>query len=274
VNHPQLRALYDQDQRIAVVYPDVRREATPDVVRHVSTMEAGEGVILYSRLDEGNVQRVIREQVAYFEGLEQGFEWKLYDYDTPSDLMGRLVAYGFEVEEAEAIMVLDLARAPEVLLQPLRHTVRQIARVEELEDVLRVKRQVWGQDYADLERYLADTITGHPERMSVYAAYVDHEPACAGRIEFPEGSRFASLWGGSTVEEYRGRGLYTALLAVRTQEAKARGLDFLTVDASPMSRPILEKHGFEMIAYSYPCRWTGRRQGPVPDEDQPDCEEV
>lgn len=31
----------------------------------------------------------------------------------------------------------------------------------------------------------------------------------------------------------------------------------LTVDASPMSRPILEKFGFHLIAYSYPCQWRG-----------------
>jgi hypothetical protein len=41
----------------------------------------------------------------------------------------------------------------------------------------------------------------------------------------------------------------------RAQEAKARQVSYLTVDASPMSRPILEKFGFEMIAYSYPCKW-------------------
>jgi hypothetical protein len=26
-------------------------------------------------------------------------------------------------------------------------------------------------------------------------------------------------------------------------------------DTSPMSSPILEQFGFEMIAYSYPCKW-------------------
>ena len=47
----------------------------------------------------------------------------------------------------------------------------------------------------------------------------------------------------------------TALLAVRAQEAKARQVKYLTVDASPMSRPILEKFGFGLMAYSYPCKW-------------------
>lgn len=49
--------------------------------------------------------------------------------------------------------------------------------------------------------------------------------------------------------------VYTALLAVRAQDAKARQVRYLTVDASDMSRPILERFGFERIAYSYPCKW-------------------
>jgi len=40
------------------------------------------------------------------------------------------------------------------------------------------------------------------------------------------------------VKGYRKRGLYTALLAVRAQEGRARQVKYLTVDASPMSRPI------------------------------------
>lgn len=91
--------------------------------------------------------------------------------------------------------------------------------------------------------------------MSVYVAYVDEQPASAAWTYFPKHSQFASLWGGSTVSNFRQQGLYTALLAVRAQEARAREVRYLTVDASPMSRPILEKFGFEMIAYSYPCNW-------------------
>jgi hypothetical protein len=57
------------------------------------------------------------------------------------------------------------------------------------------------------------------------------------------------------VVAYRGQGLYTALLAIRAQEAISRHVEFLTVDASAMSRPILEKFGFIKIAESYPCKW-------------------
>lgn len=42
---------------------------------------------------------------------------------------------------------------------------------------------------------------------------------------------------------------------MRAQEARARRVRYLTVDASPVSRPILVKFGFELLAYTYPCKW-------------------
>ncbi len=44
--------------------------------------------------------------------------------------------------------------------------------------------------------------------------------------------------------------MYPALLAVRAREALARGHRNLTIDASPMSRPIVEQHGFQLITYA------------------------
>ena len=105
MNKRQVIELYNLDQRINVKYPDTRREEIPNIVRHVSLRESGGGSILYSRLGNNNVGQTICEQIDYFEGLGQDFEWKVFDYDSPADLKDRLVTFGFEVEEAEAIMV-------------------------------------------------------------------------------------------------------------------------------------------------------------------------
>jgi predicted acetyltransferase len=84
-------------------------------------------------------------------------------------------------------------------------------------------------------------------------------PACSAWIRFHPPTQFASLWGGSTLPAYRKHGLYTAVLAVRAQEARRRGYRFLTIDASPMSRPIVEKHGFQFLTYAHACNWHVRR---------------
>lgn len=255
-------ALYDQDQRIDVEYPGMRREVTPKVVRHVDISGAGDGSIIYSRLTEAEADDVIREQVAYFEGIGQGFEWKLYDYDQPANLKERLIAHGFVVEEEEAIMVLDLEEAPATLWQPVTHDVRCIQDPEKLSEVQQIEQDVWNEDFSGLIQYLEESLRNYPDQMSVYVAYVDGQPASAAWIYFPAHSQFASLWGGSTISRFRRQGLFTALLSVRAQEAKARGVRYLTVDASPMSRPILEKFGFTFIAYSYPCKWEATHQLP------------
>jgi len=105
----------------------MRREVTPDVVRHIDLSTTEEGLITFTELNEANAEEVIRKQVAYFERIGQDFEWKLYDYDQPLNLKERLEAFGFTIEEAEAIMVLDLENTPEILWQPVRHYIKETA---------------------------------------------------------------------------------------------------------------------------------------------------
>jgi GNAT superfamily N-acetyltransferase len=250
-----LVALYTQDQRINVTYPDSQRDVLPYLIRALPTNGAGEGTIIYSQLDESNADQAIRDQIAWFTARGQNFEWKAYDYDTPPDLVARLAAHGFLVEEREAIMVLDLAQAPAALLQPVQPTIRRLTDPMELTVVRAIEEAVWGGDFGWLEEFLAHALRHHPTQMSVYVAYQGEVAASAGWIYYPSGSRFTSLWGGSTLADYRGQGLYTALLAVRAQEAIRRQIEYLTVDASAMSQPILEKFGFVQIAASYPCKW-------------------
>jgi hypothetical protein len=140
MNKSQIIALYDQDQRKDVAYPNMRREVTPNVVRHIDTSGTGEGIITYSQLNEANVEDTVREQVSYFASIGQDFEWKVYDYDRPSDIKERLGSYGFMVEEAEALVVLDLEDAPETLWQPVRHNVQRILDPEKLADVQTIEQ--------------------------------------------------------------------------------------------------------------------------------------
>ena len=54
---------------------------------------------------------------------------------------------------------------------------------------------------------------------------------------FHEGTDFASLWGGSTLTEYRGRGIYKALVARRADEAAERGFRYLQVERPRTAGP-------------------------------------
>lgn len=255
-NSAEILALFDEDQRKHVEFPGLRREIADHVIRHVDLSDTPQGLITFSDLNEESADRVIREQMDYFSRLGQGFEWKLYDYDRPANLRDRLRALGFQIEEAESIMVLDLTRASKKLWDVQWPEVQRIDDIERIADVLSVENRVWGEDFSGLGDYLRNALQGVPDRVSIYVAYADGQPVSAAWVLFSPHGQFGSLWGGSTLIDYRKRGIYSSLLAVRAREARDRGVRFLTVDASEMSRPILEKQGFEKIAVSYPCKWT------------------
>lgn len=250
-----LRQLYTQYERIQAASPDVRREALPNLIRLIPVEAGDRGAVIYSRLDATNADATIQAQIEYFHQLGCDFEWKHYDYDTPPDLKARLAAHGFELEESETIMALPLAQAPAALLQPVPHDVRRIHDPDELDAIQRIKAEVWGEERGFVAQFLRLTLTQSPEHISIYIAYAGELPVACGWIYFPTESPFASLWGGSTLAEHRKQGFYTALLAVRVQEAIARGRQYLTIDASPMSRPIVERFGFIRLAESTPCIW-------------------
>ncbi len=254
----ELLKQYDLEERITALPNDMRREETRFVIRHVPlALRTGfrNGFISYSRLDEGAVEPAIDEQIRYFDDLGVGFEWKVYSHDTPPDLRQRLVARGFEVEDAEAIMALVLSEAPPLLLAPVSHDVRRLDDPDLLDDVMAVQREVWQRDRPGQAGYLRDTMIQQPDLITVYAAYDGNQPVAAAWLYCDGRSPFASLWGGSTIASHRKRGFYTALLAVRAQEAIRRGARFLTIDASPMSRPIVARFGFLHLTTAYACNW-------------------
>lgn len=258
MNLDALRRLYDLDQRQQIEYPGVRREVTPHVIRYLDE-QGFFNAVLYSQLTAENADDVIAGEIDYFKRLGLGFEWKWFAHDTPADLQQRLEAHGFDIGEEEAVVVLSLADAPPRLFEPGDHVIRKLTDPAQIQDIVQIETEVWNEDSTYLGEMLKNEMQSSGDQTSIYVAYVDDKPVSCAWVRFPTGSQFASLWGGSTIAEYRGRGLYKALLAIRAQEARARGSSFLLVEASPMSRPILERLGFVCIALSRECRWSPDR---------------
>ncbi|MBK9713093.1 MAG: GNAT family N-acetyltransferase [Kouleothrix sp.] len=254
-----LLAAYDHELRVAIEPPGMRKEALPQLVRLVRPAP-GMSSIRYSRLDPAQIDAAIQEQIAYFAPARQPFEWSVYEHDQPPDLADRLVAAGFAPDDPTAVMALDLRHAPATLLAPTSAELRPIVERDQLGAVLDVMEQVWGGQFGWITQRMGDHLL-IPGYLSIYVAYVDERPACAGWVYFHPGSQFASLYGGSTLPQHRGRGLYTAVLARRAQEAIARGYRYLTIDAGPMSRPIVASHGFELLTTVRSFEWQGYSDG-------------
>lgn len=257
MNKDEILQLYDAQERQNSAQPSYRRETAPGVVRHVCTDPSRSSFIIYSDLTAANADSIIREQLRWYEEQVNGvgLEWKTYDHDTPPDLQQRLAAHGFVAGEREALLILDLEDCPDVYLQPVQADVRRITTVEGFREVAEIQAAVYGENFNWLTKQLSENVAKQPDDWGVYTAYVDGVPACAAWISFPPNNQFAGLWGGATRAEYRKMGLYTALVAARAQEALRRGYRFLTVDASPMSRPILEKRGFQFLTHTTPFTW-------------------
>jgi hypothetical protein len=251
VDRSEILALYDRELRIDIEYPGVRKEVTPHVVRFLRPAPGG-NFVQYSWLDADNADRVIAEQIAELKPLGQKLSWNVHSHDSPPDLRDRLVAHGFTPDEPGTIMVLDLEALPRELRAPPVADVRRLTTREELDAVVQIEEAVWGGNFGWIRQRLGDHLE-IPDYLGVYVAYVDAEPGCAGWTYFHAGTHFGSLYGGSTVPNRRGRGLYTAVLAARAQEAMARGVRFLVVDANANSGPIVARHGFQALTRSLSC---------------------
>ena len=260
MNRDELLALYDKELRIDIEIPGVQKAAFADLVRFVRPAP-GMNYVLYSRLDEAHMDAVIQEQIAFFLPMDQPFTWRVQDQDRPPTLKDHLVRHGFIADEEpdapDAVMVLDVQEAASTLLEPVGDKVRRLTQREQLNDITRIQEQVYGGDFAWLKQRLGPHLE-IPGYLSVYVADWKEQPACSGWTYFHPDSHFAGLFGGATVAEQRKRGLYTATLAIRVQEAIRRGYRFLTTEASAMSRPILEKHGFRRLTYTHDYVWQGK----------------
>jgi GNAT superfamily N-acetyltransferase len=244
--------LYRQQMRIDIEYPDMEKEVGPHIVRFTRPAP-GRSIILHSDLDRTNADRVIKEQIDYFAAKRLPFDWKVFDGDTPEDLKERLVAHGFESDlddgDPGAILVRELRVEAPRPLSGSSAEIRRLRHREELADVVEVMEKVWGADFSWIPSRLGSHMEIHGY-LSVYVGYVQGKPASAGWIYFHPRAEFAGLWGGSTVPEYRGAGLYTALLQARAREALEKGRRFLIVEAGLMSRPIAERQGFSLLTHA------------------------
>jgi len=260
----ELLHIFTRQQRIEIDYPDIRREVDGAVIRHIS-LSSEDGFVIYSDLDEASAEAAIAAQIARFQAIPQDFEWKVYDYDQPKDLVERLRRMGFEIGEPEALLVLDLASKSAVLDRLVPSSVTRITDPDDIDVVVALEDTVWDTDHHELGEFLKRQMRAYPDLLSVYISYQNDQPASAAWTFFHTGSSFASLWGGSTLPQYRKQGHYSNLLAARAQEALARGFTLLSVDASPLSRPILERHGFQFLAFSTPCKWRNPATADPPD---------
>ncbi|MEW1905917.1 GNAT family N-acetyltransferase [Streptomyces sp. NPDC086147] len=243
----------------------LRREARPDgpgsrvervgaVVRQTGPAHAWNGV-LWSGLDAGDTagaDAAVAAQIAHYRTAGLPFEWKLYGHDAPADLGDRLRAAGFTAGEPETLMAAEAAALPRDVPLPEGVELRAVTDEAGVGQVVEVHARAFGTDSAPIGRQLLDHLAVAPDAVAAVVAVADGEPVSAARLELHPGTDFAGLWGGGTVEGWRGRGLYRALVSHRARVAADRGHRYVQVDAAPTSRPILRRLGFLELTTTTP----------------------
>ncbi|MFI7062259.1 GNAT family N-acetyltransferase [Kribbella sp. NPDC050124] len=211
-------------------------------------------------LDGAELDALIARQRDFFAAKGQAVEWKLRGHDLPADLPERLRAAGFVPEEQETVLVAESADIVERLRGREHVDGVSIRRTEEPADFERIaamESTVWNDDWS----WLADELGRHQASglADIYVAEVDGQVVSAAWAVYRKETEFTGLWGGSTLAEWRGRGIYKALVAVRAARALELGYKYLHVDASDDSSPILQRLGFVAITTTTPWVFTPAR---------------
>ncbi|MGW1340172.1 GNAT family N-acetyltransferase [Kribbella sp. NPDC002412] len=164
----------------------------------------------------------------------------------PDGLEDALLGYGAELVDTGDVLAMPLpadVKAPDVPGLEVRWpTTPEVAR-----DLNRVGVAVFGGSLAsddELARRAAAYRDSHAAGTGgAVVAYLDGTPAAVAAVDIVDG--VARLWGGAVLEEYRGRGVYRALVAARLRYAAEHGATMtLTQGRTTTSSPILQRLGF------------------------------
>lgn len=228
------------------------------------------GFVTYQHLGGvagADLDALIAATIAYYRDETDlpRFEWKTRGHDAPADLTDRLLAHGFVADEIETVMIgsadacaVDVALPEGVRLVRVGDASRDLAEMAaELTAAERMQAEVFGAASMSSAESMAARLLESPQTEEFwYAAAPDGQVVCAGRLSVVEGTSFAGLWGGSTHPDWRGRGIYRALVAARARSALRLGASLLMSDCTAMSRPILARAGLIPVTTTTPYLWS------------------
>jgi GNAT superfamily N-acetyltransferase len=239
--------------------PGIEIIATP---RYLAAIQpdfpiAGPNSVGWIRCASSETAEVIREARAIFASRHLPFMWTIDPDAQPPDFAEHLASNGVHPDPHGAesqVMVMSIDATVES--PPIKGL--------EIRDALADLETFRKADGAAVEAFEANMPAESPESLAMQdrrrlnfraqgnrhllLATVDGEPAgAAGMGIFPPAG--AILQGGAVRPQFRGRGIYRALVAARQEIARQANVDGLTVWGGHMSGPILAGLGFEKVGW-------------------------
>jgi hypothetical protein len=255
----RLLAAYDDQLRTDAETPGAETVTVLGPLR-LATFPSGRGFISYrdlDGLDPSAIRGLVARALDHYRadaGIGQ-VEWKTRGHDHAPGLHEALVEAGFTPEEPESIM-LGEARALAVDVElPERVTLRTVTDEQDVRAMSAMTDEAFGQGVSVeiADAHLRRLARG--DGMELWVAEADGQMVSAGRLEPVEGTDFAGIWGGATLPQWRGRGIYRALTAARARSALRLGKTLVHSDSTEFSRPILERSGLVKVSTTTPYTW-------------------
>ncbi|RLP75076.1 GNAT family N-acetyltransferase [Mycetocola tolaasinivorans] len=259
-----LRAYDDQ------LRTDAEVRAADSVETHgplrLATFAGGHGFVTYRDLGEEaataeSVAELVRFAHDYFASRDDvvDVEWKTRAHDSAPGLHDALVNSGFVPDDSESVMIGALEALtendPAAELAEAGIIIRRITTEAEVRAMSAMAAIAFEED-EDTDRLdeMIEELSGD-SGVEFWVAEADGVIVSAGRLEPVADTDVVGIWGGATLHEYRGRGIYRALTAARARAALAAGKRFVHSDSTEFSRPILERSGLVKVTETTPYIW-------------------
>jgi GNAT superfamily N-acetyltransferase len=220
-------------------FPGVRAHATPQTSHPIGNL------VGVSALTEETADAVIAQVQEFFAQRHHTVGWWVNPSSTPRDLVIRLEAAGFSkvIEQAGQVLT-NMGR--DIKVNPAV-TVRQ-ATPDDRDDLIRLYTTAYPLPeemavvFTDVVPLVADG-----RHYLAFLDGVERPVSVASMFPFPN-STVAVMQGAATLKEYRGNGVYTALMAKRLADARAMGMEAAVLQADrTTSAPICANLGFEEV---------------------------
>ena len=162
----------------------------------------------------------------------------------PEGLVEALGERGVVPEVDPYAVALVLTKEPPPIAPEFK--ARRIETLEELEAACEVQRDAFGSTPEQIEESQALLPGRFADKTNLrHAVWLDGEIVSTGMAA--PAKHGLLLYGGATAERARGRGAYRALTRARWDDSVALGTPALITQGGAMSRPILERLGFERV---------------------------
>ena len=265
VDRSALLAAYDSQLRREAEVPSAlsTTELGPLIL---ATYQGGRGFITYRDLataagpaTEESVRDLVAGALEHYRGdpVVTCVEWKTRGHDHAPGLHEALLAAGFEAEDPESVMIGEAWLLAVDVELPVGVEIRRATTEDEVARVEQVAGEIFGDEPERITAQVAEVVARfrRDPAFEVWFAEADGQVVTTGRLEPVEGTEFAGIWGGSTLPEFRGRGIYRALTAARARSAIAHGKRWINSDSTEFSRPILERSGLVKVSTTTPYVW-------------------